>query len=567
MAGNEDTYSIPLDYGEMYGETPEKDVKYAFKLTNSQGQDITLPLYVEDQQGFTYNTFKEDPAGNTSKDINYKILAHFKPISRPYGETILTDEKISINNDDTVVYYESKYLPRADELTGYIDLNIGTGKNDHDVFFPIRMGDMIETPTPSWTHTISWTPTMSYTPTMSISWTPTVSWTPTMSNTPTGSPVATPTPTITGTPDLQSAADVFRGLWSQSNDDYFNFYTKDGYFGMRFKYRRFIDDFYTGHTDGLFKPKKINNGKGLFNPIRKVVVQVENLTIEDKFLETGNYFGIVYRDHEFLENVNHEFTGSTWNNMVTTNTTTFAYGIDYGKAIVDTNSLDSPVKVIKEIEFYIPLNESTFGNNVNNVYNTFNAKNSNATSGSDDGYNNSVDSVYFIIPSNETSRYVIKNVKIFPTSARDDNNGYAIYESDEAYIYNNGDKIGGDTDPTYFYSMETPTPSFTPSPTMTQTITHPTPTPTFTISPTETVSHTPTPTVTITHPTPTPTFTVSYTPTITKTLRLFNVDEEKGVNIVGSLNIIQRDGTISLADSLFNIGPVFNLELDGNIDI
>lgn len=651
----------------MHGDEPfdriRDEIEYGFKLTSDDdGQkDITLPQFKPDP--LNVFQFKKDdiidPTGDKVQDIYYERLANFRPVSRPYGETILEAEEASIVRSGNVIY-ASKYLPRADELTAYVDLNtrdindVDKGTYDHDEYFPIRMGNFLETPTPSWTPTESWTPTVSYTPTNSISLTPTISFTPTISQTHTMSytptltdtPAPTPSPSVTESPDLKSVGDLFRSLWSESNNDYFVVKSEGGMFGMRFKYRKYINDFYTQYQTSTssgdygklnwFVSKKVSNPgnkRSVFNPIRKIVLEIDNINIPSHNIDDTYHINTLYRDHEFIDKdqtfKNSPIDGLAWSNMEKTNESTFEYQLSEGVKMYRV--YEGSGFVNKGFEFYIPFNEESFRDNYTNQhqnhrqnrYNIFmNTLNEN---GIPKPYDNPFDSVYFIFEGSASN--AINNISVYASEEEEylsEGNWVLsdpLYLTDDMYVFENGQQAGDlqYEDIIYLYSMETPTPSFTPTHTVsitpTVTITEPSPTPTVTLTRTETVSFTPTPTVTetqtitltvavtptqtttntntqtitetytptntetttvtetatvtntitITHPTPTPTVTI--TETVTETMKLFNINRDKGVNIIGELHVIQRDGTITTANRFFNIGrkPVF-IDFDGNVD-
>lgn len=717
----------------MHGEEPidriRDEIEYGFKLTSDDdGQkDITLPQFKPDPLNvFQYKKDNIiDPTGEKVQDIYYERLANFRPVSRPYGETILEEEEASIVRNGNVIY-ASKYLPRADELTAYVDLNtrdvndLDKGKYDHDEYFPIRMGNFLETPTPSWTPTESWTPTISYTPTASISLTPTISYTPTISQTHTisytptltNTPAPTPSPTITESPDLQSVGDLFRSLWSEANNDYFVVKSEGGMFGMRFKYRKFINDFYSQYNTGpssndygklnWFVSKKVsdpNNKRSVFNPIRKIVLEIDNVDVPVHNIDDAYNINTLYRDHEFIDEgetfKNAPVDAVSWGNMKITNEATFEYQLSEGVKIHRIYDGNAGGFVNKGFEFYIPFNEESFiSEYTNQRQNRYNILMNTLNETGIPSYNNPFDSVYFIFEGS-TNNLSINNISVYASEEEqfttDGGNTWElqdpIYLTNDMYVFENG-KQAGDLqyeDIIYLYSMETPTPSFThthtPSVTPTVTITEPTPTPTVTLTKTETISFTPTPTltqtatdtitmtptptttntntqtitstnthtitetctetetntltftptptmthsetltftptptmthsetftftptptvtetqtitytvavtptqtttntntqtttetctvtntITITHPTPTPTVTI--TETVTETMKLFNINRDKGVNIIGELHVIQRDGSITTANRFFNIGrkPIF-IDFDGNVD-
>tara|TARA_Y100000389_G_C17470594_1_gene530217 strand:- start:9282 stop:10997 length:1716 start_codon:yes stop_codon:yes gene_type:complete len=566
----------PTKYGEEPYNSIEDEIEYGFKLTtdNDGQKNITLPQFQpEPLNVFQYRKNILDPEGENSQNIKYERLANFRPVSRPYGETILEDEKASIIKDtsgDSIVIYASKYLPRADELTAYVDLNTRNvsnenGKYDHDVYFPIRLGDLLETPTPSWTPTESWTPTISYTPT--ISETPTVSNTPTQTST----PESTPTPTDTKTPDLDSVGTIFRTLWAEQSNAYFTVKSEGGMFGMKFKYRKFVDDFYEKHVDGWFK--LTGNPDKIFNPIRKIVLEVDHLNIPGA--EDDGYVNGVYRDHEWVNDeatFNDINTGNTltnwtnWSNMKTTNENTFEYVFSEGVKI--HKGYESGSEVEKGLEFYLPFNESSFlsgSDERNERYDRFITNRETTIQ----GYDNPFDCVYFMFEGS-VDHVNINDIKIYPSIEEQDGNstdGWTLkdvpfYVSSEDYVISHGKNSK------YLYSIETPTPTLTTTQTITETVSC-TPTPTMTF--TETISFTPTPTMTETI-TVTPTQTLTRTPTVTETitdtLNLFNINREMGVNIIGEIQIIKRDGTVTTASRFFNVGlePKF-IEFDGNVDI
>ena len=622
---------------EEYGSDPldgkiETEMKYGFKLTSDSGQTdgITLPQVKPSLKQFQYEKQLIDPSGENVRLITYHRLAQFKPVSRPYGETILEEEASSIVKKNAVIY-ASKYLPRADELTAYVDLNerdSNGGKYDHDDYFLIRMGDMLETPTPftpSWTPTIS--PTMSYTPTL------------------TGTPAHTPSPTITGSPDYRTVGKVFRSLWDTNDTDYINFVLQDGMIGVKFKHRLFVQDFYkeydnVGDDNGHFQSKKASGSiKPMWNPFAKIVVRCEGLTIPDNTIEdsTGK-INPTYRDHLPI-NVSETFgtdVPPSWNQMINQNERIFNYGDVDGKVLQDPST-----GAVVGFEMYIPFKEDGEFSINENRFQAY--KN---TEISPNFYNNSASSVFFIFEASG-SGFHVTDVEVIPSTGLNQLDE-DTYNTNSEYNIEHGQQVGDSGEIIYLYSVETPTPSMTitithPTPTPTKTvtptvsltptptqtvtqsetvtITHPTPTPTlhptptptmtqtktltdtmtetltFTPTPTmtytETLTMTPTPTmtetntntmtptntntitetntntitetITITHPTPTPTMTV--TETITKTMELFNINRDRGVNIIGSLNIIQRDGVITSVNRFFNIGrkPIF-IDFDGNVD-
>jgi len=266
--------------------------------------------------------------------------------------------------------------------------------------------------------------------------------------------------------------------------------------------------------------------------------------------------------------------------MKRTNEATFAPGNDEPiKVIEETDQNGNPVQkgfnIFVPFEYWHEPDVTQSESVIPNRWNKFNdLRDSSMVTYNE---NSRYDCCYFMFESQhqDTEKgFDIESIKIIASTQEeywDSENGMweikdkPDYVTDEIHIYEHGETINDST--FYMYSVPTPTPS--PTITITETITNTisfTPTPTFTVSPTETISTTPTPTVTITEPTP--------TPTITKTLQLFNVDETKGVNMIGSFNVIRRDGTTTLASNLFNIGPMGPIgpmfdfyDLDGNVDI
>ena len=594
------TYN-PVYFGDNFGDNPkpiyeiQAIIEYGFKLTSDDdGQkSITLPEFLESTDQFYYSKNPRDPAGFNNSTISYKKLAVFKPISRPYGETILEDEaSSSVTSGNS--QYASRYLPRADELTACIDLNTrdisdeNIGKYDHNEYFPIRMGNMLETPTPSWTPTISWTPTNTYTPTATFTDTHTV--TPSI----TESPMPTPTPSPTQSPDLDQVGTIFRNLWLDETTDYFSFAHTGTHFGIRFKYRKFILDNYVEH-ENMFGSKHLTGEDRIpiFNPIRKIELLINNVKVDSDKKNTDGTIQEVFYNHEPIDIENtFEEVGSSdpvFNDkprfyaMKRTNEATFAPGNDEPIKVIE-ESTQSGGSVQKGFEIFVPFadwhdyDEDQSESARPNRWNKFNDLRDSVMV----GYNehSRYDCCYFMFKAQhlDTEKgFDVQSIRIYASKEEEywdadtgaweleDNPDYVKKDIDEIHIYEHGETIGDST--FYMYSVPTPTPS--PTITMTETITNTvscTPTPTFTVSPTETISTTPSPTVTITEPTP--------TPTITKTLQLFNIDETKGVNMIGSFNVIRRDGTTTLANNLFNIGPMGPIgpmfdyfTYDGNVDI
>jgi len=562
-------YEDPDKYGEAFDTTKLSiDIIYGLKLssdTTTIGKPNTLPLYLKLGEELEYNYTKDvKRTGDITNVISWKRMAHYRPISRPYGETMINDEGTSIGG----VKYATKYLPRADELTAYVDLNEGPLQGE--VLEYIRMGNMIETPTPSWTPTSSWTPTPSWTATPTESWTPTISYTPTESQTPTvsytptltGTPAPTPSYTDTKTPDLESVSIMFRSLWTDSSNAYFIVKSDAGRIGMKFRYRKFINDFYEKNKDvdslgfGWFDAKS-NNGY-VFNPIRKIVLDVDNIVIPDHTLDINGYINNVYRDHLWVDKestfTDIEMTESyeSWGNMVLTNEDTFEYALTDGIKI--RKKYEDGNEVIKGIEFNIPFNEVSLlssDNEQNERYEKFiNTKNTSLVT----GYDNPFDCVYFIFEGSMENSNITDLEVHASTQEQVLDNGIWQFMDNPYYVSPDGVRVISHVNPDYLYSIETPTPSFTPTQTNTETISF-TPTPTMTY--TETISLTPTPTMTYTETisfTPTLTCTPTVTETITDTLNLFNINRDKGVNIIGELQIIKRDGTIATANRFFNIG-------------
>ena len=581
-----------------YGDKPDPEseittkaiIEYGFKLTSDDdGQkSITLPEFLGSTNQFYYEKNPQGPDKVSKDTISFERLAVFKPISRPYGETILYDEAASSITSNNIVY-ASKHLPRADELTACIDLNTrdlsNFGKYDHNEYFPIRMGNMLETPTPSWTPTISWTPTNTYTPTETITDTHTV--TPSI----TESPMPTPTPSPTQSPDLDKVGTIFRDLWLDETTDYFSFAHTGTHFGIRFKYRKFILDNYIEH-ENMFGSKHLTGGDRIpiFNPIRKIELLINNVKVDsDKFNSDGTIKEVFY-NHEPID-IEKTFDAEDnvfndkerWYAMKRTNEATFAPGNDEPLKVIE-ESTQSGGRVQKGFEIFVPfeywydLDEAQSDSVRPNRWEKFNELRDSALLGFNE-YSR-YDCCYFMFEAQhlDTEKgFDVQSIRIYASKEEEywdtdtgawelkDNPDYVKDEIDEIHIYEHGETIGDST--FYMYSVPTPTPS--PTITTTETITNTvscTPTPTFTVSPTETISATPSPTVTITEPTP--------TPTITKTLQLFNIDETKGVNMIGSFNVIRRDGTTTLASNLFNIGPMGPIgpmfdyfTYDGNVDI
>lgn len=573
-------YQEPINYGETFGDI-EVDVAYGLRLSSdiiNTGKPNTLPLFRRDDLEYAY-TKNVKRTGDSSNEISWKRIAHYRPVSRPYGETIQSDEGTTIPVAGLV--YATKYLPRADELTAYVDLNAGNlyGEKDGFVDFePIVMGDQVPTPTPSWT--------------------PTMSWTPTITQTITDTQMATPTPSPTESPDLESLGRIFRELWKDDSPDYFTFKYLNGYFGIRFRYRKYAMHFYENYEETVidsflkrqyFGAKHLTDKEKIFNPFRKIQIYTRNVIVPDTKYDASDQTIEVTEDHMAIDIPKTFGSGSdddfgsraNFEAMVRTNAGTdevagtFNYSARNVKRLTETNG-GTETQIGYEIA--IPFenfrtNESVRyksdgSDRVVNQYNRFVNKRDTSLPDFNNNKDNRFDCKYYIFEANLTGEIDVSKIIIHPSKEEEDwfidtsnesglgtwETDVPTYSTDHIDIFEHGETIGGEK--LYLFTMPTPTPSFTPSPSPTVTITHPTPTPTFTISPTETLSNTPTPTVTITHPTPTP------SPTITKTLRLFNVNEEKGVNIIGTMNIIQRDGTITYADNLFNLGPVFHLELD-----
>lgn len=561
-----DNYVEPTNYGEAEDASEVSvDVKYGLRLTTditNTGKPNTLPTFREADLEYAY-TKEVKRTGDTKNEISWERIAHYRPISRPYGETIKSDEGTRIGT----LVYAMKYLPRADELTAYVDLNLNTMYTKDDGFLdfePIVMGDQVPTPTPSWT--------------------------PTITQTITNTQMATPTPSPTESPDLQAVETVFRELWKDNSTDYFTFKYHNGYFGVRFRYRKYAMTFFREkiveasgtNTQSWFETKYGDDDtkiKKIFNPFRRIKILINNVTkasdsndvipanIDHKGIDVENTFP----DDNTTER-------DAFNAMIGLNENIFGYEEQYVMV-----SKGSDLKQ-NGFELFIPLNTPDPSKQFYNSdgkdrevkqYEYFTTQRSDVNSKLSDFNDHIIDGnlkwdcKYFIFRADmQGSEFDIQDIKIYPIEEEQrfvpdtDDGSKGTYEwidslsyplDDSPLVFDHKELINGEK--LYLFTMPTPTPSFTPSPTPTVTITHPTPTPTFTVSPTETLSNTPTPTVTITHPTPTP------SPTITKTLRLFNVNEEKGVNIIGTMNIIQRDGTITYADNLFNLGPVFHLEL------
>ena len=585
---------MPNDYEEPsnYGEADDAsavyvDVEYGLRLTTditNPGKPNTLPLFRRTDLEYAYAKDVKR-TGDASNEISWERIAHYRPISRPYGETIKSDEGTTMNG----LVYATKYLPRADELTAYVDLNLHKIYTDDDGFLdfePIIMGDQIPTPTPSWT--------------------PTMSWTPTITHTITDTQVGTPTPSPTESPDLASLGAIFRELWKDDSPDYFTFKYLNGYFGIRFRYRKYAMDFYENFketksnsfvTRQYFGAKHLtgNDKETIFNPFRKIQIYTQNVIVPDTKYDANDQTIEVTEDHmaidiqkTFGDGSDDDF-GSRRNfeAMVRTNAGTddvvgtFDYSTRNVKRLTETNGVTET-----QIGYEIAVPFENFRSNESiryksdgsdrdvDQYNRFVNKRDTSLPDFTNNRDNRFDCKYYIFEANLAGEIDISNIIIYPSKEEEgwfeDKQGgdglgtwetldVPTYSTDPVDIFEHKEEINGEK--LYLFTVPTPTPSFTPSPSPTVTITHPTPTPTFTVSPTETMTNTPTPSVTITHPTPTP------SPTITKTMRLFNVNEEKGVNIIGTMNIIQRDGSITYADNLFNLGPVFHLELDGNIDI
>lgn len=584
------TYN-PEHYGDKATYEIESIIEYGFKLTSDDdGQKIiTLPEFLDTTDQFYYKKKPQGPDNVGKELISFKRLAVFKPISRPYGETILEDEALSsVTSNNGNVVYASRYLPRADELTACIDLNTrdisnnNLGKYDHNEYFPIRMGNMLETPTPSWTPTISWTPTNTYTHTATITDTHTV--TPSI----TESPMPTPTPSPSQSPDLDQLGTIFRDLWLDTTTDYFSFAHTGIHFGIRFKYRKFILDNYVEH-ERMFGSNHLPGGERIpiFNPIRKIEFLINNVKVDsDKYNSDGTIQQVFY-NHEPID-IEKTFDTDDdvfndkdrWYAMKRTNETTFAPGNDEPIKVIE-ESTQSGGSIQKGFEIYIPFeywydfDEVQSESMRPNRWTKFNDLRDSELFGFNE-YSR-YDCCYFMFEAQHQDiekGFDVQSIRIIASTEEEywdaDSSSWELkdkpdYVTDENHIYQHAEIIGDS--PFYMYSVPTPTPS--PTMTMTETITNTvscTPTPTFTITPTETISTTPTPTVTITEPTP--------TPTITKTLQLFNIDETNGVNMIGSLNVIRRDGTTTLASNLFNIGPMGPIapmfdyyNYDGNVDI
>lgn len=412
-----------------------------------------------------------------SKIVTVKELAAAHPISRPVGDSIRANVR--------------KYLPNAGDMTGLLDLAFT--RNDHAPFFPYVNITIKDTPTMSATMT----PTLTMTPTMTMTPTPTM----TMTHTPTMSM----TPTVTGTQTIER---VFGRLISSTDNSMVTVAYEDGFVGIRFNHRDFVNAFVPEWTQD-----PIQEFASFDNPFHRIDITFHNVVVD------GSYDG---GEQEIIPSSNNELLreddATDFLSQIPNSDILYTDVFDYNmtpKFLLQGSQTETSFSTVS---LFTHFNTTSNSGETNQYYRRYKKiLDSPSVSGREL-------STYYMFNGRVTGGDVrIQSIHI--SGAKYTSGSWTLDPTQVITHGVNGNIVSFDT-PTMTMThtvtptmTQTPTITMTPTMTMTQTPTM-TMTPTVTMTQTDTLTYTPTDTSTMTH---------------TRTIDLFNIGNDT-IDIIDEFN-------------------------------